>query len=96
MISILKRPLVTEKMTALQDKGQYAFEVDNDANKITITRAVEKKFNVKVVSVRTITMKGKVKSQMTRRGRFPGRTAAWKKAIVTLKAGDKIEFFQNV
>jgi large subunit ribosomal protein L23 len=96
MISILKRPLVTEKMTALQDKGQYAFEVDPGSNKITIARAVEKKFNVKVVSVRTITMKGKAKSQMTRRGRFAGRTAAWKKAIVTLKAGDKIEFFQNV
>jgi large subunit ribosomal protein L23 len=96
MISILKRPLVTEKMTALQEKGQYAFEVDTTSNKITIARAVEKKFNVKVVSVRTVTMKGKTKSQMTRRGRFAGRTAAWKKAIVTLKAGDKIEFFQNV
>jgi large subunit ribosomal protein L23 len=96
MISTLKRPLVTEKMTALQEKGQYAFEVSVDSNKITIARAVEKKFNVKVVSVRTITMKGKTKSQMTRRGRFAGRTAAWKKAIVTLKAGDKIEFFQNV
>jgi len=96
MIPILKRPLVTEKMTALQEKGQYAFEVDTTSNKITIARAVEKKFNVKVVSVRTVTMKGKTKSQMTRRGRFAGRTAAWKKAIVTLKAGDKIEFFQNV
>ena len=96
MIGILKRPIVTEKMTALQEKGQYAFEVSIDANKIMIARAVEKKFSVKVVSVRTITMKGKAKSQMTRRGRFAGSTAAWKKAIVTLKACDKIEFFQNV
>jgi len=96
MPAILKRPIVTEKMTALQDKGQYAFEVDRDANKIEIARAVEKKFNVTVVSVRTSRQKGKMKSQLTRRGRFAGRTAAWKKAVVSLKAGDKIEFFQNV
>jgi large subunit ribosomal protein L23 len=51
---------------------------------------------VTVLAVRTIRCKGKMKSQMTRRGRFAGRTAAWKKAIVRLKEGDKIEFFQNV
>jgi large subunit ribosomal protein L23 len=96
MIEILKRPIVTEKMTALQEQGQYAFEVDGSANKITIARAVEKKFNVTVVGVRTVRYKGKSKSQMTRRGRFAGRTASWKKAIVKLKEGDKIEFFQNV
>jgi len=96
MIEILKRPIVTEKMTALQEKGQYAFEVDINANKIAIAQAVEKKFNVTVLDVRTSRHKGKSKSQMTRRGRFPGRTPAWKKAIVRLKEGDKIEFFQNV
>ncbi len=96
MIGILKRPIVTEKMTALQDKGQYAFEVDLHANKISIAQAVEKKFNVTVVDVRTSRHKGKVKSQMTRKGRFAGRTSAWKKAIVRLKEGDKIQFFQNV
>ena len=96
MIEILKRPIVTEKMTALQEKGQYAFEVDSAANKISIAKAVEKKFNVTVVDVRTSRHKGKAKSQMTRRGRFPGRTAGWKKAIVRLKEGDKIQFFQNV
>jgi large subunit ribosomal protein L23 len=96
MIGILKRPIVTEKMTALQEKGVYAFEVERDANKIAIARAVAKKFNVTVLSVRTIRVKGKTKSQMTRKGRFAGRTAAWKKAIVRLKAGDKIEFFQNI
>jgi large subunit ribosomal protein L23 len=96
MIGILKRPIVTEKMTALQEKGVYAFEVERDANKITIARAVAKKFNVTVLNVRTIRVKGKTKSQMTRKGRFAGRTAAWKKAIVRLKAGDKIEFFQNI
>lgn len=96
MIGILKRPIVTEKMTGLQEKGQYAFEVEISANKISIARAVEKKFNVTVLDVRTIRYKGKMKSQMTRRGRFAGRTAGWKKAIVRLKEGDKIEFFQNV
>ncbi len=96
MIRILKRPIVTEKMTALQEKGQYAFEVERDANKIEIKRAVEKKFNVTVLDVRTTVHKGKAKSQMSRRGRFEGRTPAWKKAIVRLKEGDKIQFFENV
>jgi large subunit ribosomal protein L23 len=96
MIVILKRPIVTEKMTALQEKGTYAFEVEPSANKITIARAVEKKFNVTVVNVRTVRYKGKAKTQMTRKGRFAGRTSAWKKAIVRLKEGDKIEFFQNI
>lgn len=96
MREILKRPLVTEKMTILEEKHQYAFEVDPDANKIEIARAVEKKFNVTVESVRTLMHKGKAKSQMTRRGRFAGRTSHWKKAIVTLKEGEKIEFVENV
>jgi large subunit ribosomal protein L23 len=96
MSAILKRPIVTEKMTEMQEKGQYAFEVDLHANKIEIARAVEKKFSVTVLDVRTMRHKGKMKTQMTRKGRFAGRTAAWKKAIVRLKEGDKIEFFQNV
>ena len=96
MIEILKRPIVTEKITALQDKGQYAFEVAITANKISIARAVEKKFHVTVLDVRTMRHKGKPKTQLTKKGRFAGRTASWKKAIVRLKEGDKIEFFQNV
>ncbi len=96
MREILKRPLVTEKMTTLQDKHQYAFEVDTDANKIEIAWAIEKKFNVTVMSVRTMLHKGKAKSQLTRRGRFAGRTSHWKKAIVTLKEGEKIEFVENI
>ena len=96
MAVILKRPIVTEKMAALQEKGHYAFEVEQSANKIEIARAVEKKFNVTVVNVRTSRQKGKMKSQMTRKGRFAGRTTGWKKAIVRLKDGDKIQFFQNV
>lgn len=96
MREILKRPLVTEKMTVLQDKRQYAFEVDDEANKIEIARAVEKKFKVKVDSVRTMMYKGKSKSQLTKRGRFSGKTSHWKKAVVTLAEGDKIEFVESV
>ncbi len=96
MIGIIKRPIVTEKMTELQEKGHYAFEVDFNANKIEIGKAIEKKFNVTVLNVRTMKHKGKSKSQLTRRGRFAGRTSRWKKAMVRLKEGDKIEFFQNV
>lgn len=96
MRETLKRPLVTEKMTILQDKRQYAFEVDTEANKVEIARAIEKKFNVTVESVRTLRLKGKTKSQLTRRGRFAGTTSHWKKAIVTLKEGEKIDFVENV
>ena len=96
MTGILKRPIVTEKITGLQDKRQFSFEVSLDANKIQIAQAVEKKFKVTVTSVRTLTVKGKRKTQLTRRGRFEGRKNTWKKAIVTLKEGDKIDYFENV
>lgn len=96
MVGILLRPIITEKMTELGDKRQYAFEVPLRVNKIEVGKAVEKKFNVKVTSVRTIIVKGKKKTQMTRRGRFEGRTKTWKKAVVTLKEGNKIDYFENV
>ncbi len=96
MIGIIYRPIVTEKSSILQDKGVYAFEVDPDANKIDIARAVEKRFNVTVMNVRTINLKGKTKAQMTRRGKFIGKTSHYKKAIVTLKEGEKIDLFENV
>jgi large subunit ribosomal protein L23 len=96
MTGIIYRPLVTEKSSSVQEKGIYAFEVALDANKISIARAVEKKFNVKVINVRTMNLKGKSKSQMTKKGKFEGRTSHYKKAIVTLKEGDKIDLFANV
>lgn len=96
MTGIIFRPIVTEKVSNLQDKGIYAFEVDLGANKIEIAHAVEKKFKVKVINVRTMNFKGKSKTQMTRKGRFEGKTSHFKKAIVTLKEGDKIDFFANV
>ena len=96
MIGIIYRPIVTEKVSNLQDKGIYAFQVDPNANKIEIARAVEKRFNVTVTNVRTMNFAGKTKAQMTRRGRFSGKTSHFKKAIVTLKEGDKIDLFANI
>ncbi len=95
MVSILKRPILTEKMNILKDVRQYAFEVPLDSNKIEIVKAIEKKFKVKVTSVRTQKIKGKKKSQFRRGGRFEGRTRMWKKALVTLKEGDSIELLEN-
>ena len=93
---ILVKPLYTEKIARLQDDlNKYAFQVARDANKIEIRKAIEKKFEVKVSSVRTMLMPGKVRQQMTRAGRFHGRRPEWKKAIVTLIEGDKLELFEN-
>lgn len=91
--SILRKPLLTEKVAAAQDAhNQYAFEVDPLSNKIEIKRAVEKKYTVSVVGVQTMNVRGKLK----RLGRFEGRRPNWKKAIVTLKKGESIELAQNV
>ncbi|MBI4381501.1 MAG: 50S ribosomal protein L23 [candidate division NC10 bacterium] len=90
---IIHRPVITEKGTGLKDQvNQYLFEVARDANKIEIKRAVESLFRVKVLQVRTLSMKGKKK----RVGRSVGRTPDWKKAVATLKEGDSIEFFEGV
>lgn len=91
-MGILVQPLLTEKMTDLAAKRQYAFKVEKSANKIEIAHAVEKRFNVNVTSVRTLNVKGKVKTQLTRRGRVVGKRSDWKKAIVTLKDGQTIDF----
>ncbi len=96
MTGIIYRPIVTEKSTQLQEKGIYAFEVELHSNKIDIARAVQKKFSVTVVNVRTMNYKGKSKTQLTKKGRFAGKTSRYKKAIVTLKAGEKIDLFENI
>jgi large subunit ribosomal protein L23 len=91
--SIVRRALITEKGTVLREtKNQYHFEVARQANKIEIKRAVEAIFSVKVDSVRTQQMRGKVKRQ----GRSSGRRSDWKKAIVTLKPDQKIELFEQI
>ena len=90
---IIRRPLLTEKMTDKQEEeNKYAFVVDRRANKIQIARAVEDMFDVSVVDVHTSSMHGKVK----RLGRSSGKRADWKKAIVRLKDGDTIELFEGV
>ena len=89
---VLKRPVVTEKSTALrEEENQYAFEVALDANKIEIRRAVESSFGVRVLDVRTQIVRGKMKR--FRRG-F-GKKPNWKKAVVTLREGDFIDFFEG-
>jgi len=98
MNNILVRPLITEKMTNISaaEAGKYGFLVSPKANKIEIKNAIEKKFDVHVVEVRTINHPGKIKSQFRKSGRFEGRTARYKKAIITLKEGEKIELFEQV
>ncbi|MFZ1731750.1 MAG: 50S ribosomal protein L23 [Bacteroidota bacterium] len=94
MKSIIKRPILTEKMTMLAEHQQYAFEVDINANKIEIAQAITKRFAVEIQSIRTIRYKGKRKSQFTKRGRLAGNRASWKKAIITLKPGQSIELLE--
>jgi large subunit ribosomal protein L23 len=96
MIDIIKRPIITEKAMKLGEKGQYVFEVFPDANKIQIKKAIENLFEVNVVSVRTLNVKGKNKMRMTRRGIMRGKTALKKKAYVTLKQGQTIELVAGV
>ncbi len=90
---IIKSHMVTERSTTLKETNNaYVFEVDKRANKYVIKAAVEKTFNVKVASVRTMIMPGKLK----RMGRFAGKTSTWKKAIVQLKDNQNISMFENM
>ena len=92
LYEVLRRPLLTEKNTALQAQNKYAFEVAGGASKHQIEQAVEKAFKVKVTAVNVMTVPGKTR----RVGRRQVLTSPWKKAIVTLKPGDKIELFEGV
>ena len=89
---VLRQPVITEKNTQLQAQGKYAFEVAEKANKPQIKQAVEKAFNVKVTAVNVIKVRGKMRVV----GRRRVLTQSWKKAIVTLQPGDKIELFEGV
>ena len=92
LYEVLRRPLITEKSTDLQTRNKYAFEIAEEANKPLVKQAVEKAFKVKVTGVNVVTMPGKTR----RVGRRQVQTRSWKKAIVTLRQGDKIEFFEGV
>lgn len=85
---VVKRPVVTEKSTAMQQmRNQFTFEVDCDANKVEVRKAVETLFSVKVLKVNMVTMRGKARRMFGR----PGETKPWKKAVVTLRKGDSID-----
>ena len=96
MHQILIKPLITEKMTNLTaDEGKYGFIVNPKANKIEIAKAIEQSFEVKVVDVKTLNYSGKTKTQFRKSGRFSGKTAKYKKAIITLKEGDTIDLLNK-
>jgi large subunit ribosomal protein L23 len=93
MKQVIKRPLLTEKATILNEAGVYTFEVTPDANKIEIAQAIERRFGVNVEGVRTSWIKMKRKIQMTRKGVWRGKKSARKKAVVQLRAGQSIDLF---
>ncbi len=97
MRRILVKPVVTEKMSAISEaSGKYGFIVSVDANKIEIAKAIKDKFSVDVEKINTIRYDGKKKTQMTKKGRFSGKKPQYKKALVTLKEGQKIDLFGEV
>ena len=96
---IVIRPVISEKSIDESNRGKYTFAVHERANKIQIKAAIEelyKKENVTVVSVNVLTTKAKEKKRGTRRGRIVGYTTPWRKAVITLAPGQKIEFFEGV
>jgi len=97
MKNILIKPLITEKTSATSDRlNQFAFIVDKGANKIEIRKAIEAEYKVSVKDVRTINVDGKAKSKYTKTGMVSGRTPSYKKAIVSLSAGETIDFYANL
>jgi len=95
-MSILKRPLVTEKVSALNEKGKYGFIVSIKANKVEIKNAVEQQYGVNVERVNTMRVMGKRKSRFTKAGAISGNRPSYKKAIVTLASGEVIDFYKNI
>ncbi|MEG1839284.1 MAG: 50S ribosomal protein L23 [Bacteroidaceae bacterium] len=96
-MGIIIKPLVTEKMTSMSEKfNRFGFIVRPEANKLEIKSAIEALYNVAVIDVNTVKYSGKNKSRYTKAGVISGRTNAYKKAIVTLKEGDTIDFYSNI
>ena len=97
-MGIIIKPIVTEKQTAITEKfpNRYGFRVSPDANKLEIKKAVEVMYGVNVESVNTMNYAGKKKSRYTKSGIINGKTSSFKKAIVTLKEGETIDFFSNI
>lgn len=95
-MSVLKKPLVTEKVSALNEKGKYGFVVDKNANKVQIKKAVEDMYGVTVEDVNTMVYQGKLKARYTKSRVISGRTSSFKKAIVTVAEGDVIDFYSGI
>jgi large subunit ribosomal protein L23 len=96
-MEVLRKPLLTEKVSLLTEKlNRYAFKVDPKANKIQIKAAVEAMFGVTVTAVNTMKYAGKLKSRYTKAGTVTGRPASYKKAIITLKDGETIDFYSTI
>jgi len=93
---VILRPVISEKSMDHTQRGKYTFRIHDDANKLQVKNAIEELFKVNVLTVNVSTMKAKEKSRNRRRGRIRGWTSPWKKAVVTLAAGQKIEFFEGV
>ena len=93
---VILRPVISEKSMDATQAHKYTFAVHDDANKLQIKQAVEELFKVKVLGVNVSTTKAKEKSRNRKRGRVQGHTSPWRKAVVTVRATDKIEFFEGV
>ena len=96
-MAIIIKPIVTEKMTELGEKSnRYGFQVVRTANKVQIKKAVEEMYNVTVVDVNTLIVAPKLKKRYTKGGIISGKSASYKKAIVTVAAGETIDFYSNI
>lgn len=95
-MAILIKPILTEKATSSNDQGKFSFIVDRKANKVQVKRAIEKTYDVNVVSVNTINVLGKSVSKFTKTGVVNGRKPSYKKAIVQLKEGEFIDFYSQI
>lgn len=96
-MEILVKPILTEKASGLSEKrNSFTFRVNVEANKIQIKQAVEKAYGVSVLSVNTLVVDGKSKSKYTKTGFVSGRSVKYKKAVVTLRAGETIDYYANI
>jgi large subunit ribosomal protein L23 len=96
-MSIIIKPVITEKMTAMGEKlNRYGFIVQRKANKLQIKKAIEELYSVQIRDVNTMVIPGKAKTRYTKSGFISGQTSAYKKAIVTLKEGETIDFYSNI
>lgn len=95
-MSVLIKPLVTEKVSAMNEAGKYGFIVDRSANKVEIKKAVEKMYGVTVEDVNTINYLGKAKTRYTKKNILKGRRPSFKKAIITVSEGEVIDFYSGI